>query len=250
MTCKYLAVLLVSAILVIMGNRKHLILLPGLLCDKALWAHQLKTLSDVANMTVADLTKDDSINGMAKRILTNAPKFFSLAGLSMGGYVAQEIMRLAPERVERLALINTSAKADTPKNKKHRLSFIAQLSIGSFRGVTKKLLPYLIYSDRLSDEILISTIEMSAANVGQKAFLRQQKAILSRIDGLPYLKNIKCPTLVLCGRQDTLTPPSEHEEIANKIQNASLVLIEDCGHLSPLERPYAVSAVMRYWLTN
>jgi pimeloyl-ACP methyl ester carboxylesterase len=233
-----------------MKKKTQLILLSGLLCDKALWTHQLETLRDVADLTVADLTKDDNIKGMANRVLANAPNLFSLAGLSMGGYVAQEIMRIAPERVERLALLDTSANADTPDIKKKRLGFIAQLSIGEFRGITGKLLPYLIHSDRLNDETLVNTIKSSATNVGSVSFLRQQKAIMSRSDGMKDLKNIKCPTLVLCGRQDALTPLHWHEGIAQSIPNANLVIIEDCGHLAPLERPHAVSAVMRYWLTN
>lgn len=233
----------------IMKNKTTLLLLPGLLCDAALWEHQTMTLRDVADMTVTDMTKDDTISGMASRILANAPKSFSLAGLSMGGYVAQEIMRIAPQRVERLALIDTSAKADTPNRRKQRQGLISQLGIGDFKGVTGKLLPYLIHSERLKDEDLISTIRKSAANIGPDAFIRQQTAILSRTDGVKDLKNIKCPTLVLCGRQDNLTPLSEHEEMAEAIPNANLIIIEDCGHLAPLERPYAVSAVMRYWLT-
>jgi pimeloyl-ACP methyl ester carboxylesterase len=250
MICILLAALLVSARLVIMRKKTPLILLPGLLCDKALWMHQLETLGDVADLTVADLTRDDNIKGMANRVLANAPELFSIAGLSMGGYVAQEIMRLAPERVERLALLDTSANAETPDSKKKRLSFIAQLGIGDFRGITGKLLPYLIHPDRLDDEALINIIRTSATNIGPDSFLRQQTAILSRSEGMKDLENIKCPTLVLCGRQDALTPLHWHEEIAKSIPNASLVIIEDCGHLAPLERPHAVSAVMRYWLTN
>ncbi|MBL4691020.1 MAG: alpha/beta fold hydrolase [Rhodospirillales bacterium] len=233
-----------------MSDKTSLTLLPGLLCDHALWAHQVKTLADIAHMTVADLTRDDTVGAMADRVLAAAPLKFSLAGLSMGGYVALEIMRRAPGRVERLALLDTSANADAPETKKQRRGFIAQLDLGGFQGVTGKLLPLLIYKDRLGDDALVAVIKASAKNIGADAFVRQQHATMSRPDGRKSLKNITCPTLVLCGRQDALTPLARHEEIAAAIPGARLVVIEDCGHLSPLEQPHAVSAVMRYWLNE
>ena len=227
-----------------------LILLPGLLCDEALWAHQTETLADIADITVADMAQDDTIKGMAERVLAGAPERFALAGLSMGGYAAQEIMRQAPERVERLALLDTSPDADIPENKKQRQGFIAQLDLGPFRGVTSKLLPFLIHQGRLDDDALVAVIKASARNVGTEAFARQQHAIMSRPDGRKDLNKIACPTLVLCGREDALTPLTGHEEMAAAIPNASLVAIEDCGHLAPLERPRTVSAAMRAWLTE
>ncbi len=233
-----------------MTAKPPLVLLPGLLCDEALWAHQTETLADIADITVADMTQDDTIEGMAERVLAGAPETFALAGLSMGGYAAQEIMRQTPERVERLALLDTSANADTPDRKEQRQGFIAQLGLGGFQGVTSKLLPFLIYEDRLEDDALVAVIKASAQNVGPEAFTRQQHAIMSRPDGRKDLKKIACPTLVLCGRQDALTPLAQHEEMAAAIPGARLVIIEDCGHLAPLERPRTVSAAMRYWLTE
>jgi len=227
-----------------------LILLPGLLCDEALWAHQTDSLADITDITVADMTRDDTIEAMAGRVLADAPEIFALAGLSMGGYVAQEIMRQAPERVERLALLDTSANADTPDRKTQRKGFIAQLGLGGFQGVTGKLLPFLIHEDRLGDEDLVAVIRASAQNVGPEAFVRQQHAIMARPDVRKSLKKIACPTLVLCGRQDALTPLSGHEEMAAAIPNARLVVIENCGHLAPLERPDAVNAAMHAWLTE
>jgi pimeloyl-ACP methyl ester carboxylesterase len=248
MTGVPLAALPGSVTVPFMSDKTSLILLPGLLCDEVLWAHQTETLADIADMTVADMTGDDSVSGMAERILAGAPDRFSLAGLSMGGYVAQEIVRRAPDRVERLGLLDTSANADTPDRKKQRKGFIAQLGVGDFRGVTDRLLPYLIHSERLKDEVLVGIIKGSAGKIGAEAFVRQQTAILTRPDGRADLKEISCPTLVLCGRQDALTPLSGHEEMAQAIPGARLVIIEDCGHLAPLEQPHAVSAVMRYWL--
>ena len=228
-----------------MMAKTPLILLPGLLCDEALWAHQTQGLADIADMTFADLTRDSSIQDMAKRVLAEAPKKFAVAGFSMGGYVAQEVMRQAPGRVGRLALMDTSVNAETPDLKKRRKSFIAQLGVGDFKGVTGRLLPSLIHHDRLEDENLIGIIKASAANVGPDAFVRQQTALLDRPDGNGDLKNITCPTLVLCGRQDALTPLTGHEEMAAAIPNARLVVIDHCGHLSPLEKPDVVNAEMR-----
>jgi len=230
-------------------TRIPLLLLPGLLCDETLWRHQTATLADVADITVADLTLDDSVAGMAVRALAQAPERFAMAGLSMGGYVAQQIMRMAKDRVTRLALIDTSARDDTPEQRTRRESLIELAQTGKFRGVTPRLLPLLIHSARLEDEELKDAVLGMAARVGRDAFIAQQQAIMGRPDGRPDLAKISCPTLVMCGRQDELTPPALHQEIAAGIgDRARLVVIEDCGHLSPLERPRAVSAVMRYWL--
>ena len=226
----------------------NLILLPGLLCDAALWRHQIENLADIATIIVPDLTLDDSIPAMAERVLDAAPGRFALAGLSMGGYVAQEIIRRAPERVERLALVNTNARADNEAQVKARRELIKLAEIGTFKGVTPRLLPSLIHPMRMEDETLTGVVTSMAERVGQEAFRRQQEAILNRKDGRPDLDAIRVPTLILCGRQDLLCPVKVHEEMAGHITGSRLVIIEDCGHLSPLERPYATTAVMRYWL--
>lgn len=231
-----------------MNARIPLIMLPGLLCDANLWRLQVKTLADIADPAVADLTRDDSVVAMAARVLTTAPAEFALAGLSMGGYVAQEIMRQAPGRVRKLALFDTSARPDSPAQTERRQALIKQAEIGEFKGVTQRLLPLLIHADRLGDEVLTKTVMRMAEAVGKEAFLKQQKAIMTRPDGRDDLKKIACPTMVVCGRQDQLTPLEVHKEIAEGVPGAALVVIEDCGHLSPLERAVTVSAVMRYWL--
>lgn len=231
-----------------MGARIPLIMLPGLLCDANLWRLQIKTLADLADPAVADLTRDDSVADMASRVLATAPAEFALAGLSMGGYVAQEIMRQAPGRVRRLALFDTSARPDSPAQTERRQALIKQAEVGEFKGVTQRLLPLLIHADRLGDEVLTKTVMRMAEAVGKEAFLKQQKAIMTRPDGRDDLKRIACPTLVACGRQDQLTPLEVHKEMAEGIPGGALVVIEDCGHLSPLERAVTVSAVMRYWL--
>lgn len=232
-----------------MTKRQQLILLPALLCDQALYAHQAESLTDLVDVTIADVTKHDTMAALAKSVLDNAPsKTFSLAGLSMGGYIAQEIMRQAPERVSRLALIDTSPYADTPEQTERRRNFIEMTRHGQFKGVTSRLLPMYIHPDRMHDKDLIDLIQGMAARVGKDVFLKQQNAIITRPDGLNDLTKIRCPTMILCGRQDALSPLAVHEEMADRIPDAKLVVIEDCGHMSTIERPYAVTAAMRYWL--
>ena len=232
-----------------MAEKIPLLLVPGLLCSAALWRPQIDALSDIARSTIADTTQDDSFGAMARRALAAAPPRFALAGLSMGGYIAQEIMRQAPERVTHLALLDTSARSDSPEQRTRRLGLIELAEKGEFKGVTPRLLPLLIHPARLEDEPLTRTVMEMAETIGKEAFLRQQTAIMARPDGRADLRRISCPTLVLCGRQDVLTPVKLHEEIASLVPGARLAVIEDCGHLSTLEKPRSVSAAFRQWLT-
>jgi pimeloyl-ACP methyl ester carboxylesterase len=225
-----------------------LLLLPGLLCDAALWQPQIAGLGDIATSIVCDLTRHDTMAAMAASVLAGAPEYFSLAGLSMGGYVAQEVMRQAPTRVRRLALLDTSARADTDEQRTRRHGLIELARTGDFKGVTPRLLPLFLHPDRLTDEPLVRTITEMTARVGRDAFLRQQAAIMGRPDGRPDLARIPCPTLILCGREDVLTPLAAHEEMAAAIPGARLTVIEQCGHLTTLERPEAVNAALREWL--
>lgn len=225
-----------------------LVLLPGLLCDGALWAAQVQALADIAEPGVADLTRDESLPAMARRVLAEAPERFALAGLSMGGYLAQEIMREAPQRVTRLALLDTSARADAPERAAIRRGLIELARKGEFKGITPRLLPQWLHPDHLADAALAGAIMAMARRVGRDAYLRQMTAIMARPDGRADLRRITVPTLVLCGREDQSTPLALHEEIAALIPGATLVVVERCGHLSAMEQPDAVSAAMRRWL--
>ena len=234
-----------------MINKPSLVLVPGLLCDAALWRGQVEDLADIAQPWVADVTRDNSMTAMARRVLAEAPADrFALAGLSMGGYVAQAIMREAPERVERLALLDTTAMADTPEQTARRHGLIELAERGEFHGVTPQLLPLFIHPDRVSDRPLTEAVMAMTERVGKDAFLRQQRAIIGRPDNRPNLPKIACRALVLCGRQDQMTPLAWSEEIAALIPGAILEIIEDCGHLTTMERPWETSVAMRQWLTE
>jgi pimeloyl-ACP methyl ester carboxylesterase len=230
--------------------KTSVVLLPGLLCDARLWQPQIVGLGPGIEPWVADLMRDDSIAGMASRALAQAPfPKFALAGLSMGGYVAQEIMRQAPERIERLALLDTQARPETPEARERRLALMALAEKGEFAGVTDRLLPLLVHGSRLSDAPLVELIKDMAKNVGKDAFLRQQKAIMERPDSRDTLWKIRSPTLVLCGEHDLLTPRDRHEEIAAAIRGSTLVVLPGCGHLSTLEKPLEVNRALSAWLT-
>ena len=227
-----------------------LVLVPGLLCDERLWQPQAERLADLPDPIIANVIGDGSVSEMARSVLDAAPSAerFALAGLSMGGYVALEVMRVAPERVARLALLDTSARADTPEQTSERRELIELAEKGRFEEVPRRLLPRVLHPDRLDDERLTSTVFGMADAVGPEAFVRQEEAIIGRPDSRETLSGIACPTLVLCGREDALTPLPLHEEMASLIPGSRLRVVEKCGHLSTLERPEAVTAALREWL--
>lgn len=232
-----------------MPDRTPLLFLPGLLCDQRLWRDQTAALSDVADAQIADLTLDDSIAAMARRALATAPPRLALAALSMGGYVAFEILRQAPERVSRLALLATSAAPDSPQRAARRRAGMESLRYGRFVGVTKRLLPQLIHRDRVAGEVG-AEVRAMAQRVGGAAFLRQQTAILGRPDSRPMLGSISVPTLVAVGDADVLTPPTESEAIHQGIPGSRLYLFRRCGHLPAMEMPEETTELLRRWLED
>ncbi|MBR0653118.1 alpha/beta fold hydrolase [Roseomonas terrae] len=224
-----------------------LLLLPGLLCDARLWRDQAAALAPIAAPVVADLTLDDRIEAMAERALASLEGPFALAGLSMGGYVALEVMRRAPGRVTRLALLDTSARPDTEEQKRRRRGLISLSRSGQFRGVTPRLLPSLIHPSRLDGPVADDVMAM-AERVGKEAFLRQQEAIMNRVDSRPGLSQIAVPTLVGVGAADVLTPPELAAEMAALIPGARLRHFAGTGHLPTMETPEAVNATLAAWL--
>lgn len=227
-----------------------LVLLPGLLTTARLFREQIEGLSDVARSVVPELWHHEDVGAMAEAVLATAPDRFALAGFSMGGYVAFEILRRANRRVERLALIDTQAVPDTPEATRRRRALIEQTRLGRFHGVHRSLMPQLVHESRLDDPCLLEVIQQMAAEVGADGFVRQQRAIMARPDSRPLLVDIRVPTLVMVGREDRATPLARAQEMAADIADARLVVLEACGHMSPLERPQAVTAALRGWLTQ
>ncbi|NMG73495.1 alpha/beta fold hydrolase [Aromatoleum diolicum] len=231
-------------------EKMNLLLLPGLLNDASLFEHQADALADLVGITVADLTGSDSISALAADVLGQAPAGpFMLVGMSMGGYVAFEIMRQAGERVRALALLSTSARPDTPDATAAREELIA-LAETNFPAVIEKLLARMAHPEHANTPEVGGVFQSMATGLGQEVFVRQQRAIIGRADSRPSLASIRCPTLVLCGREDLVTPPEVHEELVAGIAGAQLAMIEECGHLLPLEQPEQVTTILRDWLSE
>lgn len=230
--------------------RPTLLLVPGLLNTARLYDRQVADLSDIADVKVVEVHQHDSIAAMAETVLAAAPERFCLGGFSMGGYVAFEVMRRAAARVDKLALMDTAAIPDTPESTARRRGFIEQTKIGRFKGVQPSLLPLIVHRKRLQDPEVVQPILAMAEEVGAEGFVREQVAIMARADSRPLLATIRVPTLVVVGRQDQTTPLPRAEEMAAGIANARLVVIEECGHMSPIEKPAELSAALRKWLTE
>jgi pimeloyl-ACP methyl ester carboxylesterase len=226
-----------------------LVLVPGLGCSARLYSPQIEALWRFGPVTVADHTRDETMEAIAKRILANAPPRFALAGLSMGGFISFAILRLAPERVDRVAFLDTNARADVPERSAEREKFIAMAQAGKFAEVNAALTPRYLHPDHRG-EAFRRIVDQMAADVGVEGFIRQQRAIMSRPDSRPMLSGIKCPTLVLVGDADQATPPELSKEIAGGIAGSKLVVVKNCGHLSTIEQPDAVNSAMIDWLQS
>lgn len=227
-----------------------LVLIPGLACTPRLFEAQITALSGGRNVIVADHTRDDSLRAMAARLLAETPERFSIAGLSMGGYVALEVMRQAPGRVQRLALLDTTARPDTPEASRDRERLIALAEAGRFEDIHSTLWPRLVHPDRRSDNALQEVVFGMMQETGAEAYSRQQRAIMGRPDSRPLLPGIEIPTLVLVGEGDAITPPDVAREMAEMIEWASLVVVPEAGHLSSLEQPERVAQALRLWLAQ
>ena len=227
---------------------EDVVLVPGLLCDDALWEAQRRALEPHFKVQVARLDQGATITEIAGHVLAAAAPRFALAGLSLGGYVALEIMRQAPARVSRLALLDTSARPDDAEKQRRRRGLIELARKGRFKGVTPRLITSLIGPAAQDDPAVVDTILAMAGRLGRDSFIRQQNAILARPDSRPDLPAISCPTLVAVGSLDQLTPPDLSAEMAAAIPGARLYVFDECGHLPPLERPAETVAVLEDWL--
>jgi pimeloyl-ACP methyl ester carboxylesterase len=227
-----------------------LVLVPGLLCSARLYAPQIAALWPHGPITVADHRRDSEMAAIAMRILADAPPRFALAGLSMGGYIAFAMLRQAPDRIAKLALLDTSARPDTAEQSAGREKFIAMAESGKLSDVVDVLTPRFLHRNHQGDEALKRVVRDMAADTGPQAFVRQQRAIMSRPDSRPLLAGIRCPTLVVVGDGDDLTPPELAREICTGIAGARLVVVPECGHLSTIEKPDAVNGALAQWLST
>lgn len=222
--------------------------LPGLLEDADAFQAQLAALRPLAPCSTADLTASDSIAALAAGALREAPAGrFALVGHSMGGYVALEILRQAPERVERVAFLNTHARPDTPESTENRRRLMA-LAQEDFPAVIQSLIDKIVLPAHRADADLVGTITGMGLGVGKEGFLRQENAIIGRIDSRPHLAAIRCPAMVIAARHDAIMPVALMEELAAGIAGARLEIVEDSGHMSTLEQPERVARLLLDWL--
>ena len=231
-----------------MAQSLPLVLVPGLTCTARLYAPQVAVLWPFGQVAVADHRRDSDMATIAARILSNSPPRFALAGLSMGGYVAFAMMRLAPERIAKLALLDTSARPDTPEQTAGRKTQIDMAQSGRYGEIPDLSIPRYLNANHQRDERLTTIVRQMMMETGPEAFVRQLNAIMSRPDSRPLLSSIKCPTMVLVGEDDVATPPELNKEIAAGISGAKLTVVPDSGHLSTLEKPDAVNAALTEWL--
>jgi len=232
--------------------RPHLLLLPGLACDAVVWKHQVRALGGSATVQVIDYGASDSIEEMARVALDRAPQKFAVAGHSMGGRVATEIMRRAPERVIGLALLDTAYKPLQPgeageREKAERAGYVKIAQTQGVRAMARTWLQKMVHPSRLTDAPLVESIVEMMGRKSPEIFAGQIKALLGRPDATPVLSAIRCPTLVLCGREDAWSVLDVHRDMAARIAGAKLAVIDHCGHMATMERPDEVTAALAEW---
>lgn len=220
-----------------------LVLLSGLLSNETLWQHQTQHLSDIASIQVIT-SSQNTREKMVQAILEEAPPTFALAGHSMGGWLCLEVMRTAPTRVSKLCLLNTTFHDDSEEKKLRRQNMISRAKKGQFQEIVEEIVEHFVFNPQVKNGVR----KMFLA-VGQEAFIRQEEAMIARSECRSILASITCPTLVIHAAQDRIFSLEEHTGMANSIRNAKLAVVEDCGHMSPLEMPQAITTLLRFWLT-
>ncbi len=227
-----------------------LVLLPGMMCDARLFMPQIAALSSQVAVQVAPMTQGDTVEQIAAQVLRDAPDRFALAGLSMGGIVAMEVLRLAPKRITRLALLDTNCQAELASVAAAREPQIVRVKAGKLLEVMRdEMKPRYLAPGPQRIEVLNTVMEM-AMDLGPEVFIRQSRALQRRPDQQATLRKAKTPTLILCGEHDALCPVRRHEFMAHLMPNATLHVIEDAGHLPTLEQPSVVNDLLRRWLSS
>lgn len=238
-----------------MATRATLLLLPGLMCDRAVWAAQIEALSATHEVVVPHYGTLDSLAGMAERVLREAPPGpLAVAGHSMGGRIAFEMWARAPQRIERLALLDTSyhplpAGAEGERERAGRYALLEIARSQGLRTMAREWARGMVHADHLGTPLFEAVLDMFERS-SVAAFAAQIEALLARRDAEPLLATVSVPTLVLCGRDDAWSPPSRHEFMHERIAGSALAVIERCGHMSPMEEPAAVTAALRDWLAR
>lgn len=233
-----------------MDDTMPILLVPGLVSSPRIYAPVIPALWRFGPVTVANHVRDDNMGAIARRILAEAPPRFALAGHSMGGYIAFEILRQAPGRVAKLALINTQARPDTPEATERRRGQMARAWSGQYHSILDELFPGFVHPSRRDDAGLRQLVHDMGEDVGVGGFVRQQTAVISRVDSRPSLAWIKCPTLVLTGDEDNTIPNALSKEMADGIHGAKLVILQNCGHLPQPEQPEATAAALVEWFRS
>jgi pimeloyl-ACP methyl ester carboxylesterase len=231
-----------------MDQTTPILLVPGLASSARIYAPVIPPLWRFGPVMIANHIRDDSIAAIARRILAEAPPRFALAGHSMGGYIAFEIMRQAGERVTRLALINTQARPDTPEATARRRAQMERARRGELSAVREESFPELVHPTRRDDADILALVHAQDEDVGVEGYLRQQTAIIARVDSRPTLSAIRCPTLVLTGDTDNTIPNALSKEMSEGIAGARLVILDRCGHLPQAEQPEATVRALAEWL--
>ncbi|QMT61846.1 MULTISPECIES: alpha/beta fold hydrolase [unclassified Legionella] len=224
-------------------SKKTLVFLSGVLSDHRVWSYQANHLHDLVNCQIIPLLHGTSTEDLLQRVLGHVEGAFFLAGHSMGGWLALELARRVPERILKLCLLNTSAQQDSEEKEQKRIELIRKVEQGAFQTVAAELVQHYVYDERVKPEV-----HSMFLSVGQQAFIAQQKILLARQECTSFLPSLEIPTLVIHARQDKNFSLSVHAELADKIPNAKLAIIEDSGHMSPMESPQAVTALLRLWL--
>lgn len=219
------------------------VLVTGQLLTAAVWQPLLPALAD-HDVLIADNHSAETIADYAQRLLDEAPPRFALVAHAMGGFIAFEVLRRAPERVARLVLISTLASADGPAQTARRQGYIDLVEAGKFDAVVEERIPILFPPNRRNDPELLRIARQMAAETGAETFLRQQRALMARIDSRPGLPEITAPTLLIWGDGDGITSLEQHEEMAALIPGARLAVIAGAGHLPMLEEPEQVAALV------
>lgn len=231
-----------------MSPDRALVLVPGLLCDATIWRPQVEALGETCDVTVASSCGHDTIEALAARVLDCAPARFALAGHSLGGRIALEVVRQAPERVERLALLDTGVHPAAPAERDARYALVELAELKGMAALAEVWLPPMLHPDRRHDGEIVVPLTAMVERSTPASFRQQQDCLLARPDATTVLASITCPTLVLVGREDEWSPLAQHEAIAVQVPGAVLHVVEQCGHMSTVERPDGVTAALRAWL--